>query len=84
MTVSAYVRFAALRSESARVVEVDAPLLREVHADLKHTGSNLNQIARHLNTYGPGSVPDEVVGKALASVADATRAASDVLAAARG
>lgn len=84
MTVSAYVRDAALRADGAHMVEVDVSLLREVHANLKRAGSNVNQIARQLNTYGPESVHSEMVRMALASISVAADAASTVLVKARG
>ncbi len=53
MSISAYTRMKTLRDQEARpTVDLDIAELRKAFADLKHAGSNLNQCARALNTFG--------------------------------
>lgn len=85
ISVSAYMRNAALRHpKTCTVIEVDADGLRKAYADLKHAGSNINQCARALNTYGSDALPASTVVSAARRVGDAAGAIADVLAAARG
>lgn len=53
MSISAYTRMKTLEDQEARpTVNLDIAELRKAFADLKHAGSNLNQCARALNTFG--------------------------------
>lgn len=53
MSISAYTRMKMLGDQEARpTVDLDIAELRKAFADLKHAGSNLNQCARALNTFG--------------------------------
>lgn len=53
MSISAYARMKTLGDQEARpTVDLDIAELRKAFADLKHAGSNLNQCARALNTFG--------------------------------
>lgn len=53
MSISAYTRMKTLGDQEARpTVDLDIAELRKAFADLKHAGSNLNQCARALNTFG--------------------------------
>lgn len=53
MSISAYTRMKMLGDQEARpTVDLDIAELRKAFADLKHAGSNLNQRARALNTFG--------------------------------
>lgn len=53
MSISAYTRMKALGDQEARpTADLDIAELRKAFADLKHAGSNLNQCARALNTFG--------------------------------
>lgn len=53
MSISAYTRMKTLEDQEARpTVDLDIAELRKAFADLKHAGSNLNQCARALNTFG--------------------------------
>ena len=53
MSISAYTRMKPLGDQEARpTADLDIAELRKAFADLKHAGSNLNQCARALNTFG--------------------------------
>lgn len=53
MSISAYTRMKTLEDQEARpTADLDIAELRKAFADLKHAGSNLNQCARALNTFG--------------------------------
>lgn len=52
MTISEYVRTAAIYSRSSPVVAFDVQPLRGLLFELGKQGNNLNQIARQLNTSG--------------------------------
>lgn len=53
MSISAYTRMKTLGDQEARpTADLDIAELRKAFADLKHAGSNLNQCARALNTFG--------------------------------
>ena len=53
MSISAYTRMTTLGDQEARpTADLDIAELRKAFADLKHAGSNLNQCARALNTFG--------------------------------
>ena len=84
MTVSSYVRHSALGDREAPSIEVDAVALREAHVNLKRAGSNINQIARALNTYGAGGTHTAAIDSALSSVAAAADAVAEVLSLVRG
>lgn len=52
-SISAYTRMKTLGDQEARpTADLDIAELRKAFADLKHAGSNLNQCARALNTFG--------------------------------
>lgn len=80
LTLSAYVRRCALKDGAAAMPAVDAGELRRAYAGLKHSGSNINQIARALNTYGPNAVPAPAIDDAARKVADAADAVASTLA----
>ena len=53
MSISAYTLMKTLGDQEARpTADLDIAELRKAFADLKHAGSNLNQCARALNTFG--------------------------------
>lgn len=53
MNISAFARMRLLNDIEARpTLDLDVAELRKAFADLKHAGSNLNQCARALNTFG--------------------------------
>lgn len=53
MSISAYTRMKTPGDQEARpTADLDIAELRKAFADLKHAGSNLNQCARALNTFG--------------------------------
>jgi peptidoglycan hydrolase-like protein with peptidoglycan-binding domain len=79
LNVSAYIRRRALGGGNTKGPEVDAATLAKALADLKHAGSNVNQIARVLNTYGAQSIPAPAVKSALAKLADAAGLVSAAL-----
>lgn len=75
--LSAYVRSRALSGDEPAPA-ADARELRPVYAELRRCGSNVNQIARALNTYGAERVDAEAVSdaaRALESAADAVAGA---------
>lgn len=84
MTVSSYVWHSALGDREAPSIEVDAVALRKAHVNLKRAGTNINQIARALNTYGAGGAPTVAIDSALSSVATAADAEAEVLSLVRG
>ena len=83
LTLSAYVRRGALKGGAA-VPAVDADGLRHAYADLKHSGSNINQVAKVLNTYGADAIPASAIDAAARKVADAADAVASALSTLRG
>lgn len=77
--LSAYIRRASLSGGGPAPV-ADARELRPLYAELRRCGSNVNQIARALNTYGAG---DAAVASALAALERACDAVTDAMRAAR-
>lgn len=75
LTVSEYIRRAALRDDDRPVIRADVRELRAIHADLRRAGGNINQIARALNRSVHPSL-DEKAASTLKSVADAAEAVS--------
>lgn len=62
ISVSEYLRRRALVDDNRPVIDVDAETLRRLHVNLKRAGSNLNQVARELNTrHKPNEVEDEMM-----------------------
>lgn len=84
MSVSEYVRAMAARPNDATTIDVDVAALRKAYADLKHSGSNVNQIARVLNTRGSSAVAAKEIVTTLRAVADAADGISSALAFVRG
>lgn len=77
--MSAYIRSRALSDpKDVAVIDVDASELREAYANLKRAGSNINQCARALNTYGQKGCSEE---RAIAAMQHVS-AAADAIAAA--
>ena len=71
MTVGAYARHALIHSNDLTVVQIDtAPFEGALH-ELRKIGGNLNQIARHLNTYGMGPGGEIVVRRAFGGLESA-------------
>ena len=57
-SVSSYMRARCLAGGEERVVPaLDTRELRPLYQELRRCGNNLNQIARALNSFGPGAVP---------------------------
>ena len=83
LSVSAHIRRAALADGPVTLV-ADAGALADVYVELRRSGNNVNQVARALNTYGSGGVPDAVVAAALSGVERATEAVAEELARAKG
>ena len=84
MTASAYLRSRALGGSEPPHVDIDAGELRRAYANLKHAGSNVNQIARVLNTYGGGAVPIARIESALSTIESTASDISRLLSASRG
>lgn len=80
--LSAYIRRAALSGGEPAPV-ADARELRPLYAELRRCGSNVNQIARALNTYGAEGAGDAAVASALGALERACDAATDAMRAAR-
>lgn len=80
LTASEYVRRRALGDDGRPRLDVDAAALSKALADLKHAGSNVNQIARALNARGAQGAPAGAVGSALARLGDAASLVSAALA----
>lgn len=77
--MSAYMRFRALNDpKGVCTINVDADELKKAYANLKRAGSNINQCARALNTYGQKGCSEERVVAAIRHVS----AAADAVAAA--
>lgn len=85
MSVSAYTRMRALGDGDTRpTVDLDAAELRKAFADLKHTGSNLNQCTRVLNTFGAHEDSEASAKRAMRSVSAAADSICALLAVVRG
>lgn len=83
LTVSDYVRIRCTTDPEGPVIKTDAETLRRMHANLRRAGSNLNQVARELNTrHRPGEVEDDLLC-ALDAVAQASENISKFIADAR-
>lgn len=80
--LSAYIRRIAL-SGGAPAPVADASELRPLYAELRRCGSNVNQIARALNTYGAEGAGDAAVASTLAALERACEAVTDAMRAAR-
>lgn len=83
MTASAYLRSRALGASEPQHIDIDAGELRRAYANLKRAGSNVNQIARVLNTYGSGAVPVTRIESALSALESAANGISRLLSASR-
>lgn len=77
--MSVYMRSRALNDpRGVRTINVNADELKKAYANLKRAGSNINQCARALNTYGQRGCSEERVVAAIQHVS----AAADAVAAA--
>lgn len=77
--ISAYMRSRALNDpKNVRTINVDTDELKKAYANLKRAGSNINQCARALNTYGQRGCSEERAAAAIQHVS----AAADAVAAA--
>lgn len=82
LSTAAYIRRSALSGgEPAPVADVRE--LRPLYAELRRCGSNVNQIARALNTYGAEGARDAAVAASLAALERACNAVADAMSAAR-
>lgn len=84
VTVSAYVCRAALADGPTPAPAADAGQLRDLYAELRRIGNNLNQIARAMNKYGLDGASPAAVRSSLAALDRATGEVADALAEARG
>lgn len=83
-SVSSYMRARCLAGGEERVASaLDTRELRPLYQELRRCGNNLNQIARALNSFGPGAVPESAVESALGSLCAATDAVAGALSRAR-
>lgn len=72
MSISAFARMRLLGDVEARpALDIDIAGLRKAFADLKHAGSNLNQCARVLNTFGADGDSAASTDRAIRSVSAA-------------
>lgn len=84
MSLSAYIRSAALGDGAPTPSPAaDARELRPLYGELRRCGSNVNQIARALNTYGAEGAGDAAVASALAALERACDAVTVAIRAAR-
>lgn len=83
-SVSSYMRARCLASSEQRAAPaLDARELRPLYQELRRCGNNLNQIARALNSTGPGAVPESTIESVLSSLGAATDAVAGALSQAR-
>lgn len=80
LTLSAYVRRCTHKGGAAAMPAVDADELRRAYANLKRAGSNINQCAHALNTYGREGCSEERAISAMQHVSAAADAVADALA----
>lgn len=52
MTISDYIRFAAIESDNLNITVIDTAPLKKLGYELTKQGVNLNQYMKFLNTYG--------------------------------
>lgn len=84
MSISAFARTRLLGDAEARpTLDIDIAELRKAFADLKHAGSNLNQCARVLNTFGADEASAANTDRAVRSVSAAADNICALIAAAR-
>lgn len=82
--MSEYMRSRALLNlDGAPTFDVDSAELKAAYANLKRAGSNINQCARVLNTYGADTRIAEQTASAMERISLAADAVSAALAAAR-
>lgn len=82
LSAAAYIRRAAL-SSGEPVLVADVRELRPLYAELRRCGSNVNQIARALNTYGADGAGDAAVAASLVALERACNAVADAMEATR-
>jgi hypothetical protein len=70
LSLSDYIR-AKLEGESS-FVEIDKEALRGIHRELSRQGSNLNQIARRLNTYDFTETTEQRAQQVSGAITDIT------------
>ena len=84
MSISAFARTRLLGDVEARpTLDLDIAELRKAFADLKHAGSNLNQCARVLNTFGADEASAASTDRAIRNVSAAADNICALIAAAR-
>lgn len=84
MSISAYTRMKTLGDQETRpTVDLDITELRKAFADLKHAGSNLNQCARALNTFGADGDSADSTDRAVRRVSAAADNICALISAAR-
>ncbi len=85
MSISAFARMRLLGGAEARpTLDIDIAELRKAFADLKHAGSNLNQCARALNTFGADGDSAASTDRAVRRVSVAADNICALISAARG
>lgn len=85
MSISAFARMKLLGDAEARpTLDIDIAELRKAFADLKHAGSNLNQCARALNTFGADGDSAASTDRAVRRVSVAADNICALISAARG
>ena len=84
MSISAFARMRLLGDVEARpTLDLDIAELRKAFADSKHAGSNLNQCARVLNTFGADEASAASTDRAIRNVSAAADNICALIAAAR-
>lgn len=85
MSISSFARMRLLGDAEARpTLDIDIAELRKAFADLKHAGSNLNQCARALNTFGADGDSAASTDRAVRRVSVAADNICALISAARG
>lgn len=80
MSVSKYIRFAAIKSENLKIVTIDTTPLKTLSLELTRHGVNLNQFMKFLNTYGVDAYNEKNANQILATEGEAFLRVMDALA----
>lgn len=71
MTISDYIRFAAIESDNLNITVIDTAPLKRLGYELTKQGVNLNQYMKFLNTYGGPAHNAEEAERILSREGDA-------------
>lgn len=79
MTISDYIRFAAIEADNLNVVTIDTTPLERLGYELTKQGVNLNQLMKFLNSYGVDAYNAQETSRMLAREGDAFLRVMDAL-----